>query len=241
MGWGSMTRSGGTPTPHRQADQRLIGEALRWAGSLPAQAPESICLPAFARVLVRTYDAGNCTYDPVRGSDRWVIETTVLPLAESSTRGLTGPVHPGDCLIYIGTSEGDTEPVVWFPQRVFDVVLTERTQVVITLGDLRVRSEGVDPAGFAPVLHAPLTGNIRRWALESFGLNVDCENCGSRGRHISYGLPSGNPGPHEVLGGCLVEAWNPDYVCGACNATWRVLVDGQLEFTHREPPLWGQT
>ena len=127
------------------------------------------------------------------------------------------------------------------PQRVFDVVLTERTQVVITLGDLRVRSEGVDPAGFAPVLHAPLTGNIRRWALESFGLNVDCENCGSRGRHISYGLPSGNPGPHEVLGGCLVEAWNPDYVCGACNATWRVLVDGQLEFTHREPPLWGQT
>ena len=236
-----MTRPAGANSPRPRADRRVVSDALRWAQSLPANAPASICLPSFGRVLVRTYDTTTCTFDPVPGSDRWVIETAAVPVAPSSTRGLTGPVLPGDCLIYIGTSEADDEDVVWFPQRVLDVVVTARTQIVVTLGDLTVRDEGVDPSAFAPVLHAPLTGTIRRWALESFGLNVDCEQCGARGRPIVYGLPSSRPSPHVVLGGCLVEAGDPRYACDACGAAWRVGNDGSLEFAHRDPTLWEQT
>ena len=221
-----------------QVDHRVLSESLRWAQDLPANAPTSICLPSFGRVVVRTFDAYACTYHPVPSSDRWVIETTSLPTAPSSTRGLCGPVIPGDCVIYIGSSESDEEPVVWFPQRVLDVVVTGETQVVFTLGDLTVRDEAVDPVGFAPVLHAPLRGDIRRWALESFGLNVDCERCGARGRRISYGLPSGHPGPHVILGGCLVDPGNPDYGCEFCGAEWRVHDNGRLEFTQQDPALW---
>lgn len=214
-----------------QVDQRVLSESLRWAQDLPANAPTSICLPSFGRVVVRTFEADACTYHPVPGSDRWVIETTSLPTATSSTQGLCGPVHPGDCVIYIGTSERDEEPVVWFPQRVLDVVRTPETQVVFTLGDLTVRDQAVDSVGFAPVLHAPLRGDIRRWALESFGLNVDCERCGARGRRITYGFPSAYPSPHVLLGGCMIGDGDPDYACESCGSVWRVLDDGRLDLT----------
>lgn len=216
---------------------QIVGQWLTWAKSLPSQAPDSICLPAYGgRVIARTYDTHKCTYDAVPGSDRWVIETADLPIASTSTNGLGGVVYPGDCIIYIGTSSEDPMPVVWFPQRVLDVVVTGSRQTVVTLGDLTVRQEGIEPAEFAPVLHAPLTGTIRRWALEPFGLNVDCERCGARGNRIMYGLPAGPPGPHDVIGGCIVDAANPDYTCRSCGAAWRITDDGHIEFTNPGQP-----
>jgi len=53
-----------------------------------------------------------------------------------------------------------------------------------------------------------------------------CPTCAGRGTPIQYGMPAGPPGPGVVLGGCIVSADNPDFLCRACHTSWRLLPDG---------------
>ncbi len=119
---------------------------------------------------------------------------------------------------------------MWFPQRVLDVHVLGDYQHVVTLGDLQYREEGVVRTEFASVLHAPLYGAMRRWALGCFGLNVHCEKCGARGVTIRHGMTLGSGGPHTIDAGYDWGIGSPDYACLACGAQWLVLQDGKIEF-----------
>jgi len=52
-----------------------------------------------------------------------------------------------------------------------------------------------------------------------------CPACGGAGIPIEYGLPDAELWEAEqrgeaVIGGCIVEPDNPDYLCGSCGQRW---------------------
>lgn len=220
---------------------RQVSDGFVWARQLPERAPVSICLPAYAgRVVVRTYDADQCWYDDVPGSGRWVMEWTVLSRHETHSSELCGPVYPGDCVVYRSPTT-DPQAAVWFPQRVIDVA-TSRTsdeQAVLTLRDRHATPQAISATGFASALNRPLTGTIRRWALEPFDLNVDCERCGNRGAPLRYEVAHSRyitPANDDHAG---AEEF-PVYSCRVCRAEWRIGEQGELEFLDNyEAPLPG--
>lgn len=242
-----------SPTRRRDAgvaDQVAIW--LAWAAELPAQAPQSICLPAYAgRVVVRTYEPYSCEFVAVPGHDRWAIETALVPLAADVAAGHSefGPVHPGDAVVYVGQTDVEPRDWAWFPQRVLEAGPSIRPgfQRVVTLADLTVRDDGFtasgrwsdswfDDADLTALFDGgfgsePLHGASRRVVLDQFGLNVDCECCGARGNRIMWGMPAEPPGPHEIVGGCIVSADDPQYACRSCEAQWRVSATGELVLT----------
>ena len=56
-----------------------------------------------------------------------------------------------------------------------------------------------------------------------------CPSCGEQGTRIQYGFATGPPGPGVVLGGCTIDANNPDFLCQACRTSWRVTRNGGVE------------
>lgn len=235
------------PAPRGTAD--AVAKWLEWAAELPSGAPVSICLPAYAgRVVVRTYEPYTCEFVELPRSDRWAIETALVPLTADVAAGHSefGPVHPGDAVVYVGQSDGETEDAAWFPQRVLATEPSIRPgfQHVITLADLTVRDDGFSASGrwragwfddvdlsslfIGGFGSEPLAGATRRLVLELFDLNVDCAHCGARGDRIMWGMPAGPPGPHDIVGGCVVSAGDPQYACRSCGAEWRVSAGGEL-------------
>jgi len=217
-----------------------------WIEPIPEEAPLEWCLPAYGgRVIVRGYDPLQSELAPMVGSERWMVDSTLVPLTERAalqTDGPHGQVIPGDCVIYFGGDDERTKAHLWYPQRVVHVILEDEDwQRVWTVRDTSrtpeyLTDEGADALPGWLRSHEPLHGDERRRALEMFWLNVDCPECGARGRTIMYGLPAGPPGPHVVIGGCIVDPDNPAYSC-YCGAEWRISEGGQLILTRTSGQL----
>ena len=214
-------------------------DVSEWIEPVLEGAPVSWCLPAYGgRVVVRGYDTYRSDLAPMAGSSRWMVDCTFVPLTAQVANG-SGPhgtVFPGDCVIFFGGDSERPEAHLWYPQRVIHTE-TGRTgwQKVWAVRDtsevpesLTERQSGALPRWMRTT--KPLHGEDRRRALEMFWLNVDCPVCGARGRPIMYGMPPGPPGPHVAVGGCTVDADNPDYACH-CGARWRVRRDGEVVVT----------
>jgi DNA-directed RNA polymerase subunit RPC12/RpoP len=60
-----------------------------------------------------------------------------------------------------------------------------------------------------------------------------CPSCGHQGMRIQYGMPAGPPGPGVVLGGCIVDAENPDFLCSTCSTSWRLTPAGRVQIVDR--------
>jgi hypothetical protein len=59
--------------------------------------------------------------------------------------------------------------------------------------------------------------------------SVRCPVCNEQASSIQYGMPAGPPEPGVVLGGCAISPDNPDFLCQACKATWKVRRDGSIQ------------
>ena len=211
-----------------------------WIEPTPEGAPVEWCLPAYGgRVIVRGYDTLSSDLAPMAGRQRWMVDCSLVPATRETakrTDGPHGPVFPGDCVIYFGGDEQRPEAHLWHPQRVIHTVPEgEEWQRVWSVRDTSETPQYLTDAGADALpewmdIDEPLHGLERRRALELFWLNVDCPECGARGRSILYGLPAGPPGPHVVIGGCLVDSEFPRYACH-CGAEWRVKQSGELVLT----------
>ena len=224
-------------------------DVSEWIESIPEGAPLEWCLPAYGgRVIVRGYDTLRSDLAPMAGSHRWMVDCSLVPLTPGAAKRTDGPhgaVFPGDCVVYFGGDDQRTEAHLWYPQRVIHTVPEDEAwQRVWSVRDTSESTEYPTDEGAAALpewmrTNEPLHGDERRRALELFWLNVDCPGCGARGRSIMYGLPAGPPGPHVVIGGCLVDLDNPTYAC-QCGAEWRVQDSGELVLTRSSSQdSWG--
>jgi len=90
-----------------------------------------------------------------------------------------------------------------------------------------------------PLQSEPLTGVVRRFVLDQFGIAVECPACGNFGKPIAYGLPALPLGPNVIGGGCDISPMNPDYGC-ECGYQWsvsrqgRVIPAGEIDFDDEE-------
>ena len=79
-----------------------------------------------------------------------------------------------------------------------------------------------------------LTDDLKRAALDQWGLELWCPGCGGLGNPILYGMPAGDPnnvydddgflrpwpaGSYDVAG-CVVDGFEPGYRCHRCGTEW---------------------
>lgn len=214
----------------------------RWMEQPPEDAPASWCLPGWGGpIKVRAFDQASCTFTPVRHSERWAIETCVVPLAPTDAYpGPVGLLVAGDCVVFVNDF-GDVDDAhhgsqacveAWMPQRILESIqMNEHSQIVVSVIDRHYGNPKPDHVELIEkrfLDEAVLIKDKRRAVLERFMLNVDCPVCAARGRAIQYGMPIGPPLGDEQLGGCTIEINDPDYICGRCEAGWKVNDDGAL-------------
>jgi hypothetical protein len=203
--------------------------------------PPSICLRSPAtRLILATYEPDSCTYASGYGaSARWGVESLRVPmigndsLREGDARS-PSEIHEGDCVVTFGRKQSvlddDDEEyhanLLWHPQEVVHVEPEGTGFVRVWLiVDNDVANDYVDPSDLGIRTDSPwrgtrvLTGEDRHVVLEEFNLDVFCSKCGNRARPILYGLPSSMEPSYFIMGGCLVEPGQPDYVC-ACGHEW---------------------
>ena len=160
---------------------RDIGD---WIEPIPEGAPESWCLPAYGgRVVVRGYDTYRSDLWPLRGSARWMVDGTFVPLTQANAKrigGRPGLVFPGDCVIFFGVDVDHSEGHLWYPQRVVHVEASragwQQVWAVRDTSDMPESLTDAQAGGLPSWMQTeePLHGRQRRMALERFGLNVDC-------------------------------------------------------------------
>lgn len=230
----------------------------RWMEQPPEDAPASWCLPGWGGpIKVRAFDVASCTFTPVRGSERWAIETCVVPLvAHDDYPETAGQLDAGDCVVFIDDF-GDTDDSAtgyhavvdtWMPQRILEVTTIDaKHQFVVSIIDRHYgnpRPEQVEQIEKRFLSEPMLIKDHRRAVLERFQLNVDCPVCAGQGRPVVYGLLSGPPLGDEIIGGCALRGDDPDYLCSVCNAGWRVDIHGTLgvvelaDNDEEEVPSW---
>ena len=215
-------------------------DITQWIEPIPRFARAGGCLPAFGgRVLIRGYDTYRSRLMGLEDS-RWGLDETLVPLAPATaarTDGPAGRLYPGDCVIFIGISSDSPTPLVWYPQRVIHVADGPANwQRVWTIRDFDRdddRSPDIEPGRIPRRLMSgeALHGNDRRAVLEWYGLNLECEHCGSHGGAIVFG-PLVDPMPDAPYGGESYRIGDDTYWC-TCGSRWFVKDDGEL--VHRPP------
>lgn len=224
---------------------RLEPEVARWMEPIPPWAGADWCLPAAGgRVLVRGFDTYRSSLTDL--DDQWGLDETLVPLTDAAaakTDGPGGELHPGDCVVFIGTGEGLPRPVVWYPQRVIRVAAGPRGwQRVWAVRNFDATEGSVGAISPKAIPKRLWTNEVlheadRRLVLELFHLNFDCEYCGARGRGITFGpvidasYPYGAPMPLSgdwvPRGGDRPGPDDDTYWC-LCKARWHVKADGEL-------------
>lgn len=92
-----------------------------------------------------------------------------------------------------------------------------------------------DDGPWWPLQPEPLSEDARRFVLDSFGIAVECPECGAFGQPIIFGLVIDSR-PHVTLGGCCITGDDPDYAC-ECGAQWSVTDQGAIHVPH-DPSSW---
>lgn len=216
-------------------------ELAKWIEPVPRFAHAGWCLPAFGgRVLIRGFDTHRSRLAELDQS-RWGLDETLVPLTVATaekTDGPAGELHPGDCVIFVGSSSNSPEPFVWFPQRIVKVADgPSGWHLVWAIRDCD-REQDAGPL-IAPsriprhlLTAEPLHGDDRRLVLEWFGLNLECAFCASHGERIWFG-PRIDP-MSGYYGGERYQDGDDTYACN-CGARWHVTSDGQLVFRPPKP------
>ncbi len=221
-------------------DHVYLPQGQAWDSRTPA----SICRESPAsRLFMANYEQASCTYAGSLGRSvsrrgRWGVES--LRISVPNTRHPDDAVLPrvGDVLATLGEKfdgtqeqldfDDDYEGVrLWHPQRIIQVVpegnrhlrvwLARDDDVAndnLTLDEIperlasRIRGTTHVQQGDAQALHA------------RFQLNVFCDECGNRAKPIVYGMPGPDEPKYLALGGCIISADQPNYVC-QCGEEWR--------------------
>jgi hypothetical protein len=163
-----------------------------------------------------------------------------------------GDVEPGWSIVYAGHE-------LWFPQRVLRVdVVSDDWQRVWTIGDDSTRhvwrsTRACDldngfvtgwscddrpvlrwlPEGpWWPLQTEPLSEHVRRFVLNTFGIAVECPECGQFGTSITHGTAPEMP--HLTRAGHSLRPGEPDYRC-ECGHSWSVDEQGRVDVPGRSP------
>lgn len=198
----------------------------------PQDAPPSLCRQSpSARIICAPYEQGSCTYSSPRDS-RWGTETLRIqriPIPDPHSTPLPDDIHEGDCLITYGrklpaNEDEFAEPLFWHPQLVIHAEPEGADhQRVWLVRDAHVANEyatGEDLPTLTPETRSRvLTQDERQEVLEHFNLDVFCPQCSARATPIIYGMPAPDFPSYYAVGGCLIDADNPNYICD-CGHTW---------------------
>jgi len=205
-----------------------------WMDPVPEKASASWVLPGWGSpIQVRTFDPTSCDLTLIEGSQRWAIESCLVPSSKGQAFvGHCGPVSVGDCVVFTQPHEFDEWQYIWFPQRVLAV---EKVG-----GGMQLVTSVVDRIFAIPGAHCEesieseflnersCTGTARRLLLQRFSLNVDCPMCGGRGRRIVVEDVVAAAFGDDIASPTAVFGDEPDYVCPRCEAAWKVDYYGTL-------------
>ena len=242
-------------------EHRLPRSSVVWEGEFPPDdAPAWVCLSKpDAPMVIRCYQATSRTCDVISTHGRWLLESCLVPrrpvLPDEIAEGwdlAVGDVEPGWSIVYAGHE-------LWFPQRVLRVdVVSDDWQRVWTIGDDSTRhvwrsTRACDldngfvtglscddrpvlrwlPEGpWWPLQTEPLSERVRRFVLNTFGIAVECPECGQFGTPITHGTAPEMA--HVTRAGHLLRPGEPDYRCG-CGHSWSVDAQGRVDVPGRSP------
>ena len=225
--------------------ERAFIDPSPWVELPLENAPPWWCLPgAGGRIIVRGYDDGpsSSKWNPVPGSRRWSVLTTLVPDAQHAAGtpvGISGPIYPGDCVIFFN-SRGEMSPML--PVRVLDIQSADEEWCsVLSLydGDLEARFVDSDAYYWSvkelseSVL--PLRGDDRRRVLNTIQWAIECPNCGAMGRVLFDGPTSTQVAPHAGANTLVLPAASQGYECLVCGSVWAVGASGAISpmgFSH---------
>ena len=213
-------------------------DVSQWV-ELPLEAaPPWWCLPGDGgRIIVRGYDPYWYEQRPLAGSRRWALDIARVPVTTSTATSLpgpSGPVYPGDSIVYFGAIEDHPRPWAWFPQRVIRVFREHGGRATVwSLIDLDPqRNQDEDQQTYqravakgARAAH-PVRGQSRRALLNAIRLAVECPHCGAHGRP----LLTEPHGPHEGRLKFIIPASTQAYECLACRRVWATDTTGDVRW-----------
>ena len=205
-----------------------------WMDPVPDKASASWVLSGWGNpIQLRTFDPTSCEFTLIEGSQRWAIESCLVPTSKSQAFvGHYGPVSPGDCVIFTQPHEFDEWQYIWFPQRVLAVEKARGGMQLLT--SVVDRIFGYAGTHCEEMIEAELiterscTGQARRLLLQRFSLNVDCPMCAGQGRRIVVEEGSIGAFGDDIVSPTAVFGDEPDYRCPRCEATWKVDYFGTL-------------
>ena len=202
-----------------------------------SRTPASICREsASSRLFLVSFEQGSCTFAGPpgrlgRGPGRWGVESLRIGQPGLNFPADGGLPRVGDVLATVGEkfdSPGDHLDVadeyggirVWHPQRVIQVAPEgERNLRVWLARDNDVANDNLAveelPSSLTQEFGGTslLDGADTRVLYTEFLLNIFCPECGNRGKPIIYGLPGPDEPAYLALGGCIISADQPAYVC----------------------------